>query len=64
MFMFITNPESIQDAYICRKLKAKYIIKHFHIAPFYHGHDKDGSIYYFAIKEKDLRLPWYIKILR
>jgi hypothetical protein len=58
--MFITNPEIIKDAYICGRLKADYIKKHFFVKPFYFNNGK----YYFSIKEKNLFLPWYIKILR
>ncbi len=58
--MFITNPDSVKDAYICGKLKAKYIMKHFPIKPFYFN----GHKYYFSFGTNYLSLPWYIKILR
>lgn len=58
--MFITNPEILNNPYICGRKKAEYIMKYCGYSPFYFN-KKD---YYFAITKSDISLPWYIDILR
>jgi hypothetical protein len=58
--MFITNPESIKHAYVCGKIKANYLIKHYNVRPFWFK----KNLFYFSIKDLNVDLPWYIKMLK
>jgi len=59
--MFVRNPESVHNAYVCGKIKADYLIKHFNLLPFYFN----KNLYYFIIKDSNnIEIPWYIKILK
>jgi len=59
--MFVTNFKNINNAYVCGKIKAEYLIKHYNIKPF----STEGRLYYFIINNSNnIELPWYIKIMK
>ena len=59
--MFVVNGNDfIKGTYVCGKIKAMYIVKHFNILPYYHK----KNLFYFIMKEVDIKLPWYIKLMK
>jgi len=58
--MFIINGDLQKNSYVCGPLKAKYLMKHLGIVPFYYN----KYFYFFAIDKEEISLPWYIKILK